>query len=324
MNKEDGIVLEVENLKKYFRIPQGLVKAVDEISFSVKEGEMFGLVGESGSGKSTTGFAIAGARAYTPTSGKIFYKGQDITKPARDRPAKMRKEISMVFQDPASSLNPSQTVKQIVSLPLKVHQSYEDDEELRKRVENLSRRVGLPPEDYLHRASAELGGGDAQLVAIARALAVDPSLIIFDEPTSALDVSLQAKVLAVVNEIHQEYGLSSIFITHNLGLVRNVTTRVAIMYLGKIFEKGPTKKVFEEPVHPYTQMLFSSIPVITKQEEGLKPKAVESTGEIPSPVNPPSGCRFHTRCPFVTDVCRSESPDFIEIGKNHKVACHTV
>ncbi|NIQ05905.1 MAG: ABC transporter ATP-binding protein [Candidatus Korarchaeota archaeon] len=323
LKQEDKTILEVKDLKKHFETAQGTVKAVDGINFDVKTGEMFGLVGESGSGKTTTGFAIAGARVYVPTAGKILYNGQDITIPARERPQNLKGDISMVFQDPASSLNPRETVKEIISRPLKVHGAYDNDADLREKVAHVLKEVRLPPEEFMRRTPGELGGGEAQLVAIARALALDPSFVIFDEPTSALDVSIQAKVLRVVLDAQKDYNLSGIFITHNLGVVRNITTRLGIMYLGRLYEKGPTQKIFENPLHPYTKMLLSSIPVLTEEEEKMKPAAIESIGEIPSPVNPPPGCSFHPRCPFSKDKCSKTTPEFVEAEKGHFVACNS-
>lgn len=320
----NNVIMKVKNLKKYFETARGTVKAVDGVGFQIKKGEMLGLVGESGSGKSTTGFGIAGSRVYSPTAGKILFRGQDITKPARERSKKTKSEISMVFQDPASSLNPRQTIKEIVARPLKIHGSYEEEDIVRERVAEILGRVRLPPNEFLYRSPGELGGGEVQLVAIARALAIDPSFVVFDEPTSALDVSIQAKVLRVLLKAQEEFNLSSIFITHNLSVVRNLTDRVAIMYLGNLYEKGPTKKIFENPLQPYTQMLLSSIPVLTEEEEALKPEEIEAIGEIPSPVNPPSGCRFHPRCPFSKGICQTEEPGFFEAEKDHFVACHKV
>ncbi|NIQ06816.1 MAG: ABC transporter ATP-binding protein [Candidatus Korarchaeota archaeon] len=209
-----------------------------------------------------------------------------------------------------------------IGLPLRIHKEIDSAKELEEEVAEVLKMVGLPPEEYMLRTSGELGGGEAQLVAIARALAVDPSLVIFDEPTSALDVSIQSKVLRILLESQKELNLTGIFITHDLSVVRNVSDRVAIMYLGNLYELGPTAEVFKNPAHPYTQMLFSSIPVITEEEAKMKPKRVKSVGEIPSPVNPPSGCRFHPRCPFAGSECSKEEPKFCEISEGHFCACH--
>lgn len=315
----DSLLL-VDGLKKYFETSYGVVKAVDDVSFDIKPGETFGLVGESGSGKSTTGYLIVGL--YRPTSGRILYNGQDISIPIRKRPDYLKKEIQIVFQDPKSSLNPKQTVKDIVELPLKVHEKSLSKADREARVKELLEAVGLPPEDFMYRFPRELGGGENQLVAIARALASNPSLIVLDEPTSALDVSIQAKIVNTLRDLQRRYNLSYLFITHDLSLERNVADRIAIMYLGKIYEIASTDRFFVNPLHPYTRMLLSSIPVLTDEEEKLKPKEIKSVGEIPSPVNPPSGCRFRTRCPFVTEKCAKIEPSFVEAEPNHFVACN--
>ncbi len=313
-------ILRVDHLRKYFRVSLGIVRAVDDISFEVMPGETFGLIGESGSGKSTTGHVIVGM--YAPTSGKIYYKGIDISVPAPKRPRHVRKEIQIVFQDPASSLNPSKTVFDIVALPIKLYKGIKKKEELENEVAKLLELVELPPEYYMYRYPRELGGGEKQAVAIARALATEPSFIVLDEPTSALDVSIQAKIINTLVNLQRKFNLSYLFITHDLGLARNFTTRLAIMYLGKIVEIGPTERVFENPLHPYTQMLLSAIPVLTEEEEKLKPRGIASRGEIGSPMNPPPGCRFNPRCPFADEVCRKIEPQLIEAEKNHWVACH--
>jgi len=314
------LILEVEDLRKYFNVSLGTVRAVDGITFSIEEGETFGLVGESGSGKSTTGHIIVGI--YRPTSGRITYKGEDISVPLRKRSLKQKKEIQMVFQDPRSSLNPMQTVREIIELPLKIHMKHLSSRDREARVRKLLEEVGLPPEDFMNRFPRELGGGESQLVAIARALASEPSFIVLDEPTSALDVSIQAKIINVLLNLQREYKLSYLFITHDLSLMRNVSNRVAIMYLGKIYEQSTTERFFVNPLHPYTKMLLSSVPVLTEEEEKMKPKEIRSSGEIPSPMNPPSGCRFRTRCPFSSAKCSEAEPSLVEVEPNHLVACH--
>ncbi len=311
-------ILKVINLKKYFKVSQGTVHAVDDISFEIYEGETFGLVGESGSGKSTTGYIIMGF--YTPTSGKILYKGKDISMPVTNRPLSLKKEIQIVFQDPGTSLNPKHTIKEILELPLKLHGIATTKEELENEIAKLLQLVELP-EDYMYRYPRELGGGERQLVAIARALAPKPRFILLDEPTSALDVSVQAKIISKLFELQKMFNLTYLFITHDLSLMRNVAHRVAIMYLGKIYEIAKTEDFFKNPQHPYTKMLLSSIPVVSKEEEELKPKEIQSTGEIPSPLKPPKGCRFHTRCPFATEKCRTNPPPLRETEEKHYVAC---
>jgi len=313
-------LLVVENLTKHFRTSFGVVRAVDEINFKVRSGETFGLVGESGSGKSTTGYVIMGI--YTPTSGKILFKSKDISMHAKKRPKNLKKDMTIVFQDPSSSLNPTKTVKDIVGLPLRVHALVNHSEEMDQRVTELLDAVELPPKDFMQRRPGDLGGGERQAVAIARAIATNPSFVVLDEPTSALDVSIQAKIMKVLMRLQQELNLSYLFITHDLSLMRNVASRVAIMYLAKIVEFAPTPVFFQNPLHPYTQMLLSSVPVLTREEEALKPKEVTSRGEVPSAINPPPGCRFHTRCAFANQICKEKEPTFVMVEPEHYVACH--
>ena len=312
-------ILTFENIKKHFITPQGIVKAVDGVSFSVKKGEIFGLIGESGSGKSTLAFVSVGV--YRPTEGKIIFNKQDISKESSKRSKFLKKEIRIIFQDPGSSLNSRRNIKQIIELPLKVHHISKNKDQNLKKVENLLEMVSLPI-SYLYKYPRELGGGEKQMVAIARALASNPSFIILDEPTSALDVSMQAKVINVLVKLQKKHNLTLLFITHNLVLVRNVALRVAIMYLGKICEIANTPEFFKNPLHPYTQMLLSSIPVISDEEEALKPQKIMSVGEIPSPVNIPPGCSFYSRCPKKMDICSQEDPPMIEVCKGHTVRCH--
>ncbi len=314
MSKE---IITVKNLKKHFSTDEGIVRAVDGISFSINEGETFGLVGESGSGKSTTAYTLMGL--YTPTEGEIAYKGIDISIGVKKRPLSLKKEMQMVFQDPGTSLNPKKSIRQILELPLKVHGIPAD--ERRKRVLELLHMVELP-DDYLERQPTKIGGGEKQMVAIARALATNPRFITLDEPTSALDVSMQAKIINKLIQFQEEFDLSYLFITHNLSLMRNVASRVGIMYLGKLCEVAPTGEFFTRPLHPYTKMLLSSIPVITDEEERVKPDKVVSRGEIPSPVNVPSGCYFHPRCNECKDVCMKDDPPMIEVEPGHFVKCH--
>jgi peptide/nickel transport system ATP-binding protein len=317
-------ILSVQDLKKYFVVGHtGLpgkrqpitVKAVDGVSFEVFAGETLGLVGESGSGKSTVAYTVVGM--YKPTAGKIRFMNTEIG--AKDkRPKELRKAIQIVFQDPGSSLNPRQNIKQILEMPLRVHRK---DRNRLEMVLYLLEIVGLPPE-AMYKYPRMLSGGEKQIVGIARALATDPSLIILDEPTSALDVSVQAKTINLLLQLQQQFNLSYLFITHDLSLMRNVATRVAIMYLGKICEVANTADFFQKPLHPYTQMLLSSIPVVSEEEEALRPQKVISRGEIPSPVNIPKGCSFHTRCPFAMPHCSEIDPHFIDMGNGHSVRCH--
>ncbi len=316
-------ILEVKGLKKYFPITTGeqkgkAVKAIDGIDFFIREGETLGLVGESGSGKSTTAYCVIGM--YNITSGKMVFKDQDISVNTRQRPLSIKKDIGMVFQDPGTTLNPQRSVKQILSLPLSVHAML-DKRNSETQLLQLLEEVELPRE-YLFSYPSSLGGGERQMLAIARALSTDPSMMILDEPTSALDVSIQAKIINMLLRLQKERNLAYLFITHDLSLMRNLATRIAIMYLGKIAEIAPTKTFFSAPKHPYTQMLLSAIPVMTEAEEELKPKRIVSKGEIPSPVNVPPGCSFNTRCPFAMDRCFEDDPQMREIESDHWVRCH--
>jgi len=312
-------ILTVKDLKKYFLTSRGTVRAVDGISFSIKEAETLGLVGESGSGKSTVAYTIMGM--YRPTAGEICFRGQDISREARKRSKALKKQIQIVFQDPGSSLNPRRSIKQILELPLKVH-GLSKDRSGTQQVERLLEMVELPL-DYMYKYTEAIGGGEKQMVAIARALATDPSFVVLDEPTSALDVSVQAKIINLLLQLQRELHLTYLFITHDLSLMRNVSTRVAIMYLGKICEVASAAEFFQNPIHPYTRMLLSSIPVVSEEEEAFKPKKVLSRGEIPSPVNVPPGCSFHLRCPVKKDICSTDDPVMVEIGEGHTVRCHS-
>lgn len=317
-------LLTVTELKKHFvighqgvitRVPI-MVKAVDGVSFEVREGETFGLVGESGSGKSTVAYTVVGM--YQPTAGDVAFRGQSLYERGRKRRSELRKEIQIVFQDPGSSLNPRRTIKDIVEFPLRLHGSNGDSS---KRVLQLLEMVELPA-DYMHKYPRMLGGGEKQMVAIARALATDPSFVILDEPTSALDVSIQAKIINLLLRLQREFNLSYLFITHDLSLMRNVASRVAIMYLGRICEVAEAAEFFRKPYHPYTQMLLSSIPVVSEEEEELKPKRITSRGEIPSPVDVPGGCSFHPRCSYCGDTCSLDDPVMVEVEPGHLVRCH--
>ncbi len=317
-------ILTVTNLKKYFVIGhEGVVKrepitvkAVDGISFAMREGETFGLVGESGSGKSTVAYTTIGM--YRPTAGRITFRGRDLFEGKRPRALALKKEIQIVFQDPGSSLNPRQNIGQILDLPLRIHRPHDS------RSEEIARLLELVelPLDYRHKYPRMLSGGEKQMVAVARALATDPSFVILDEPTSALDVSIRGKIINLLMRLQKEYHLSYLFITHDLSLMRNVASRVAIMYLGKICEIAGADEFFSKPLHPYTQMLLSAIPVLSEEEEKLKPKKIVSTGEIPSPVNIPPGCSFHLRCPMKMEVCSRVDPVMVEAKPEHTVRCH--
>ena len=316
-------IMTIENLKTYFLVGKEKgepinVKAVDGVDLEIKKGEVMGLVGESGSGKSTLAYTVMGM--YAPTSGRITFQGQDISKSSSMRPLALKKDLQIVFQDPGSSLNPRQNVRQILELPLRVHRVVSETE-MEKQVAAILQRVELPPH-YMYKSPVSMGGGERQMISIARALATDPAFVILDEPTSALDVSIQAKIINMLLKLQEDNDLTYLFITHDLSLMRNIATRVAIMYLGKICEMADSVEFFRSPLHPYTRMLLSSIPVVSDEEEALKPEKIVSTGEIPSPVNIPTGCSFHLRCPEKMDVCSRVDPAMVEARSGHNVRCH--
>ena len=317
-------ILTIRDLQKYFHIGYRdllrrdplYVRAVDGVSLDIQPGETLGLVGESGSGKSTIAYMVAGMEQ--PTGGAITFRGESLFGQKGKRAQHLKKEIQIVFQDPGSSLNPRRTIQQILEVPLRIHQPEKD------RMQELLRLLDLVdlPASYLHKSPHMLSGGEKQIVAIARALATNPSLIILDEPTSALDVSVQGKIINLLMRLQEEFNLTYLFITHDLSLMRNIATRVAILYLGKVCEVAPGAEFFERPEHPYTQMLLSSIPVISTEEEQLKPARAEPRGEIPSPVNIPKGCSFNTRCPATMEACFDIDPTMIPLSQDHVVRCH--
>ena len=317
--QEKKLVLELKQLKQYFPIDRTrAVKAVDGIDLSIYQGEIMGLVGESGSGKSTIAYSVMGM--YKPTAGEIIFNGEEISATTKKRSKQFRKNMQIVFQDPGSSLNPYQTVQQILSLPLKVH-NIASKEKIDEKILEILEMVELP-KSFLYKSPNAIGGGEKQLVSIARALCSNPQFIILDEPTSSLDVSIQAKIINMLLRIHEERQLTYLLITHDLSLMRNISTRVAIMYLGKICEIAETDIFYTNPMHPYTQMLLSAIPVISEEEEKLKPAKVVSTGEIPSPVNVPKGCSFNTRCIKCMSICKEVDPELKELEPGHFVRCH--
>lgn len=318
-------LLEVHDLKKHFPIKAGVlqrtvgqVKAVDGLTFSVKKGETLGIVGESGCGKSTAGRTLI--RLYEPTDGQIYFKGQDITKMSeRELTKHVRKNIQMIFQDPYASMNPRKTLKSILSEPFITHNLYNRNER-EEKIAELLERVGFNP-SFINRYPHEFSGGQRQRIGIARALALNPDLIIADEAVSALDVSIQAQIINLMQDLQEEFNLTYIFISHDLSVVRHISDRVGVMYLGKMMELADKTDLYQEPLHPYTQALLSAVPV-PKKKGAKKRERIILKGELPSPANPPTGCVFHTRCPMAMDICKKKAPVFQEVKPNHYVACH--
>jgi oligopeptide/dipeptide ABC transporter ATP-binding protein len=317
-------ILEVRNLVKHFPIGGGLfggeaavIKAVDGVSFSIRRGETLGLVGESGCGKTTTGRCIL--QLERPTSGEIIFEGRDLATLTGGELRKVRRRLQVIFQDPYSSLNPRMTVGQIIAEPLAVHDIVPDRAARAARVRELLGHAGLLPA-MAHRYPHELSGGQRQRVGIARALAMEPALIVCDEPVSALDVSIQAQIINLLEELQAEFGLTYLFVAHDLSVVRHISDRVAVMYLGKIAEITDRKTLYESPLHPYTRALLSAVPIPDPAVEAGRER-IFLGGEVPSPLNPPSGCVFHPRCPIAVDDCRRDVPLLREIRADHRVAC---
>src|SRR3954447_6859980 len=324
MAKGDPL-LEVSHVVKHFPIKEGLlfdrqvaaVHAVDDVSLTLHEGETLGLVGESGSGKSTLCRTII--QLLQPTAGSVKYRGKELVGLSRKDLQPVRRDIQMIFQDPYASLNPRKRVGQIIGDPLELH-GIASGNQLRREIQMLMDRVGLQPEHY-NRYPHEFSGGQRQRIGIARALALRPKLIIADEPVSALDVSIQAQIINLLEDLQDEFDLSYIFVAHDLGVVRHVSDRIAVMYLGKIVERSPAEMLYDRPIHPYSVALLSAVPIPDPKANAERTPIVLE-GDVPSPVNPPSACRFHTRCPWATEICSEDEPPLVEYGQGQAAACH--
>jgi oligopeptide transport system ATP-binding protein len=318
------VILRVENLVKHFPIYRGVIKrqvgavhAVDGVTFSIKRGETLGLVGESGCGKSTTGRTIL--QLYKPTAGRVIFDDVDLVKLKGESLRRMRRKFQMIFQDPYASLNPRMTVGDIIGEPLMVHNAA-SAKEIRERVDQLLELVKLSP-SFASRYPHEFSGGQRQRIGIARALALQPSFIVCDEPISALDVSIQAQVINLLEDLQKQFNLTYLFIAHDLSVVRHISNRVAVMYLGVIMEMADRAELYNTPLHPYTQALLSAVPIPDPVADARRKRTILE-GDVPSPVNPPSGCRFRTRCPIAKPICAEQTPEFRELKPEHFVACH--
>ena len=311
-------LISVKNLKKYFDVGEGMLKAVDGISFDIYPGETFGLVGESGCGKSTAGRTII--RLYDPTGGELIFNGKNIYDLSRKEMQEVRKNFQMIFQDPYASLNPRMTVEEIVGEPFDIHGIYKDKKEKRKKIIELLELVGLS-EEHAMRFPHEFSGGQRQRIGIARSLALNPKFIVCDEPISALDVSIQAQVVNLLKELQERLGLTYLFIAHDLSMVRYISDRVGVMYLGQMMELADSEELYEDPIHPYTRALLSAIPIPDPEIQKDR-KRIVLEGDVPSPINPKEACSFVDRCPYAIDICHKEVPEFKEVKPNHFSACH--
>ncbi|MBM7111064.1 Oligopeptide transport ATP-binding protein OppF [Brevibacillus laterosporus] len=316
MSNDDTLV-EVRNLKKFFKIGENTLKAVNDVSFTIKRGETLGIVGESGCGKSTAGRTML--RLYDPTDGQVFFEGKDLSKLSPSEMKAMRRNIQMIFQDPYASLNPRMTVGDIIGEALDIH-GLASGSKRKERIQELLSLVSLNPE-HMNRFPHEFSGGQRQRIGIARALAVEPKFIVCDEPISALDVSVQAQVVNLLEQLQEKMGLTYMFIAHDLSMVKYISDRVGVMYLGKMVELADSEKLYEKPLHPYTQALLSAIPIPDPEIERTRERIVLQ-GDVPSPMNPPSGCHFRTRCPKAMPECAAKEPVWKEIESGHFVACH--
>lgn len=316
--KKTAPLIRVEDLCKHFKINKSeTLKAVDHVNFEIYKGETVGLVGESGCGKSTTGRCLV--KLYEPTKGKVYYDGKDIFAQSKQEAKVFCRQVQMIFQNPYSSLNPRMTVKEIVSEGIAIHEKL-SQAQLNDKVEVLLEKVGLN-KDHMSRFSHEFSGGQRQRIGIARALSVNPDFIVCDEPISALDVSIQAQVINMLKKLQEELGLTYLFIAHDLSVVKYISDRVIVMYLGTIVEEAKTEDLYDNPTHPYTKALLSAIPP-ADPDKAKAAKRIPIEGEIPSPINPPDCCRFAERCPHATDICRQQMPKLKEISPGHRVACH--
>lgn len=316
-------LVEVKHLKEYFNISTGAftskpLKAVDDVSFSIHRGETLGLVGESGCGKTTVGRTLL--HLYKPTAGEIFFDGRKVA--TKQEILEYRKQSAMVFQDPYSSLNPRMTVSDIIGEPLDVHKMYASRKEREERILELMNQVGLNSE-HANRYAHEFSGGQRQRIGIARAMAMNPKFVVCDEPVSALDVSIQAQVINMFDELQDKMGLTYLFIAHDLLVVRHISDRIAVMYLGKMVELADAGEIYDHPLHPYTRCLMSAVP-LPDPKKARENKRIVLTGDIPSPLNAPSGCPFRTRCPYATEACAESMPEFREVSSGHFVACHRI